>query len=159
MIQRKQTLFLLAAMVLLGLMYVVPAVAYHRLPDDARFTFHPWGLENHLGVVVPDFNFPLPFQWILAVCILGMGVSIFLYGNRPRQMRVVRGISLLVLLCGGAQAFVHQSVQSYLGTAPHVESSFQAGFFLPFLAFACCWLAERGIRQDEQLVRSMDRLR
>lgn len=159
MIQRKQTLFLLAAAVLLGLMYVLPAVSYHRTTDDADFTFHPWGLENHLGVAVPDFGFSLPLHWILAVCILGLGVSVFLYRDRPRQMRVVRGISLLILLCGGAQVFVHQSVQSYLGTAPHVQSTFQAGFFLPFMAFVCCWLAERGIRKDEELVKSMDRIR
>lgn len=159
MLQRKQTLYLLAAMLLLALLYVLPIAEYHRSTDDMLFTFHPWGVENGLGVRVPDFGFPLPFEYIYGALIAALGTVIALFKNRPLQSRILRALFLMILLCGVGQVFVHQSISAYLGTATTVTSSIQVAFVFPFIAVLCCWLAERAIRADEELVRSTDRLR
>lgn len=83
-------------------------------------------------------------------------VAIFRFKNRPQQMRITRfaliadsvGIALTVLL-------YWRDVNALAST----EVTDGAGAYLPlgFILFAI--LALRGIKKDEELVRSADRLR
>ena len=159
MIQRKQSIFLLLAALCMGLTFVMPLVEYTVKPDARHFMFRTDALYNELGVRVPDFDLTVPFNWLYAVIAAALIGVIFLYTNRPRQMRIVRGVFMVILGGFVGQVFVHQSLASYLGTSVSVSYSMLPGFFLPLAAVLFCWLAERGIRADEKLVKSMDRLR
>jgi drug/metabolite transporter (DMT)-like permease len=85
--------------------------------------------------------------------------AIALYKSRPRQVRVVRSAWLVVLALGVLQFIAGNSLHAYLEKSGTVESSYGVSFFLPFLAIVFAFLAERAIKKDEDLVKSMDRLR
>ena len=74
-------------------------------------------------------------------------------------MRFVRGTYLLML---GVIAFLFitdNSMRAYLERSGEVVSSYGPSFFFPMVVLVLAFLAERGIRKDEELVRSVDRLR
>lgn len=82
----------------------------------------------------------------------------FQYRDRLKQMKfgLINSLVLAILL----GACVYFSV--YVGeeaVAPPVSGSYLPGFYLPILAMVLNLLANRFIRRDELLVRSMDRLR
>lgn len=159
MIQRKQTVFLALAALCLVLTYFLPLVVYTQQPDARIFTLRTDALHGPDGLAMEEAELMIPFQWVYAFLIVGLVGSIFLFKQRPRQRRIVRGLFLVTLGCFVGQAFVHQSVASYLGTSINVRYVFQVAFFLPLVAVVLTWLAERGIKADEDLVKSTDRLR
>lgn len=80
--------------------------------------------------------------------------AIFLFRNRPLQMR----LSML----GGALSVITLGVLLYFSFVFYKEQAFTINYpslLMPFFAGAFNLLAYRGIKADEQLVRSMDRLR
>jgi hypothetical protein len=53
----------------------------------------------------------------------------------------------------------HLSVRAYLAQNSSVAYAFGPAFFIPIGILVLCFLAERGIRKDEELIKSVDRLR
>lgn len=98
---------------------------------------------------------------IAALAVLGALVAlyeIFKYKNRLTQMKL--GFLNTLVLAGVMGACFYFS--TYVGEdllAPAERGSYQAGFFLPALAMILNVLANRFIKRDDDLVRSMDRLR
>lgn len=78
--------------------------------------------------------------------------SIFVYKNRPRQMRIVM-FGNIVLVVG----YVFIVVCSATGTIWQPWSCVE--FYLPVLSIFFNLMAHKRIRYDENLVRSADRLR
>lgn len=159
MIQRKQTIFLLVAALCMGSATFLPLVEYVRAPGAESFIFKADALYNGQGIVVPDFKLSVPFLWLYAFLGAALLAVVFLYRQRVRQMRFVHGLMLVSLGAFVGQVFVHSSLASYLGTRINVASSFKVGFVLPLIAVVFIWLAGRGIKADEALVKSTDRLR
>ncbi|MFN7118609.1 MAG: DUF4293 domain-containing protein [Saprospiraceae bacterium] len=79
--------------------------------------------------------------------------SIFLYKNRTVQMRLAI-IALLINLAGLAFALIY-----LLQQVDFASIAIAVGIFLPLVAVIFLWLAQRNIKKDDKLVRSMDRLR
>ena len=79
--------------------------------------------------------------------------SIFLFTNRKLQMKVVLLNSLLSLLY---MAFLAYGIFQHVGLSNY---GFKIGAILPVFIFIFNVLAYAGIKSDENLVRSMDRLR
>ena len=98
----------------------------------------------------------MPFSILLSLLALALVIAIFMYKNRPRQMRFVRGSYLLMLAIIAFMFITDNSVGAYLEGA---ERTFGLSFVMPLVALVLTVMAERGIRADEKLVRSMDRLR
>lgn len=157
MLQRKQSLFLLLAALLLASTWLFPIATYTRA--DSAFLLRSTGLFTAEGVPVSDVELKVPFHLVLSVLAAGMLVAIFLYGDRPRQMRFVRGTYLLMLAVIAFMFIVDRSVTSYLEQGGTVETHYGLTFVLPIVALVLAFLAERSIKADETLVRSMDRLR
>ncbi len=155
--QRKQSLFLsIAALLCLGT-WLFPVTTYQRA--DGTFSLTTAGLFNAEGVAVTDVAVKVPFNIVLTVLGVALLVTVFLYRDRRRQMRFVRGTYLLLL---GIIAFLFitdNSVKAYLEQGGAVISSYGASFFFPLVALILAVLAERSIKADEDLVRSADRLR
>jgi hypothetical protein len=158
MIQRKQTVFLALAAVLAGLMYAFPLVEYDRV-DHQRFSLKLWGLFNGDGRTVPDVALKLPVHVVTGMLIALLLVCIFLYGSRGRQLRFVRMAYLFALAIQVGALITHMSVKAYIAQGSSVEYTFGPSFFFPIGILVLCYLAERGIRKDEELIKSMDRLR
>jgi hypothetical protein len=88
--------------------------------------------------------------------VLGL-VSIFLFGNRPLQARLV-GLGLLVSVLA-LVLLVFTLYQIYSQLPPGAPLRIGAGLGLAPLAMLLFLLALRAIRKDEALVKSMNRLR
>lgn len=97
---------------------------------------------------------------LIALAILVMVFSIlaiFMYRNRKLQLTLSRVSMLIVLLFYLFTFYLSYSdLSSFMST---VSISVNFGLFLPVLVIICLLLAGRGIKKDDQLVKSMDRLR
>lgn len=133
MIQRIQTIYLFLAALLSGLAVALPV---------------PYALSGTTALELNDF---LPTAilsgLVAAICLF----AIFLFRNRLLQIsisRIALLLGLAVVLTGG-----------YFALQTDGQDVPQAGAAFPLLQIVFTVLGIRGIRADESLVRSMDRLR
>lgn len=159
MLQRTQTLFLILAIAMLGLLYVLPLAQYNGGDPGDHWELWVWGLRLVDGTAVPDVGLQVPLAALVGVVMLVLAVAVALYRNRHRQLRFVRMGALFVAALGVALAITHSSVTGYLEQNRILATALAPGFFIPFPVLLFCFLAMRGIRKDEELVKSADRLR
>ena len=144
MLQRIQTIFLaLAAGAVFATISLPFATAPQPIETSALFADSVYDVNDHL---------------VLLICFAVGGAlalaSIFLYKNRPIQLR----LSLLAFFAifGG---LVFGIVLFALDRESVAQPDIALGAGLPFAALVFLLLARRAIQKDEKLVRSMDRLR
>lgn len=147
MIQRKQTIYLLLSVVLFALTFIFP------FGNAGELTLHNYGAVNAEGIKAEGISHYY-FSVCLGVAALISLISIFLYNNRQQQMSVLR-LSFIFF----AAAFALLALYIKSSSEEGAGFSFGVSFFLPFVSFAMNMLALRSIRNDEKLVRSLDRLR
>jgi len=141
MIQRIQSLWLLLAGVAGLITYKMPLWT-GKLQDGS--------IKNFVG----SENLAL-FASIVATCVLGF-VTIFLFRNRKLQKNLA---TLGVFLSLGIIALEFFIVDDYKKSLNFMESSWQIGAIMPILMVILFFLAYQGIRNDEKLIKSVDRLR
>ncbi len=136
MLQRIQTVYLLLALVVsAGLIFV----------------FHLWVTKDNIVVFAQD-------NLLFLGLFLGSGllslISIFMFKNRKSQFMLGRlNIILNFILLG---LFVYQSL-SLSGETKVSEKGI--GMLLPIFSIVFLALANKAIKKDEDLVKSVDRLR
>ena len=106
------------------------------------------------GVFNVDDNIAL----LIMTCLAGLigFISIFMYKNRHLQMRVtavMMVISLAILIT--AIVIYYQQINALPDSTEEVST----GLGAPVLSILFGSLANKAIRKDEKLVKSMDRLR
>ncbi len=158
MIQRIQSVYLLLA-ALAGIMTFFLPFAHFLEGDIKLAEYAVFGLFNVQSDVF-ESNGPFGFPaWIFSTLQVAIPiVAILLFKNRPLQMKIVR-LAFLVNL-----AFV---VYLFFAVDGLIEDMFSAetevlyhvGFYMPVVGIAFLFLAIRGIKKDEALVKSLDRLR
>ena len=135
MIQRIQTVYLVLSIVLNGAMFAT-----------ALFKRTVEGPQHWIWI------------WITVVALVSVVVSlwaIFQYSNRIQQIKIIRIAQLFqVMLLGGSFGILFSL--GGIGTYLWDEA---IGIVLVIAAFIAQFLAIRGIRKDEELVKSIDRLR
>ena len=137
MIQRIQTIYLLLA-------FIATAV----LP----FVFPLWKSDNG-----QDFYFMLDQVYIVLFGLSTAMTAIAIISYKKRQNQFVLGrlnIILNLILLG---LFVYRSLNLSGETATVSEKGI--GMFLPILTIVLLVLANKAIKKDEDLVKSVDRLR
>ncbi|MBV6404951.1 MAG: DUF4293 family protein [Flavobacteriales bacterium] len=157
MVQRKQTLFLALAALVAGLANLFPFATY--TVADLQVLFRSTGLFMGDGTPVEEASPKVPFAAVLGLLALLPLVTIAFYKDRARQLRFVRFIHLFALGTLAFAIITDRSIQVYLGGRGVVHVTYGAAFAAPLLVLLLAFLAERGIRKDEALIRSMDRLR
>lgn len=155
--QRKQSLFLLLAGLLSLSTWLFPVATYQRAQES--FEFRTTGLYTADGTELADVAMKVPFHIVLTILGAALLVSVLMYGNRPRQMRFVRGTYLLMLATIAFLFITDNSVQAYLQEGGQVSGHYGLSFYAPLLVLVLAFMAERAVRADEALVRSVDRLR
>ncbi len=154
MIQRIQTLFLglVAFVMTLNLFSTIwkADTAEKSLLLTPFFLFEKTiDGEKHNGVI-----------YIALLIILIIGISIFSmtrFKNRPLQLKLGLGNSVLLCLVVGAFYLVIGKAKTMI--AADAVAHFDPGFYLPLIAIVLNILANRYIKKDEDLVKSVDRLR
>ncbi|WP_055435831.1 MULTISPECIES: DUF4293 domain-containing protein [Lacinutrix] len=115
------------------------------------FVFHLWITNEDVKIFAMDEL--LYFGLFLGSAALSL-LSIFMFKNRKLQFVLGRlNIILNVILLG---FFVYQSL-NVSGEALVSEKGI--GIFLPILSIVLLVLANKAIKKDEDLVKSVDRLR
>ena len=146
MIQRIQSLWLLLAVLFNALLFFIPLYKFN-FPNQV---YSPWMVER-----VSSF---IPLFIIAAVIVVLPLISIFFFKNRKRQTSMV-WISLVSILT--FFSIVLMRVSNLKNGTPQ-PGNFQysfPGILVVVIAAIFLVLALRGIRHDEKLVKSMDRLR
>lgn len=159
MLQRRQTLYLLAAAVCALLTFMFPVARYASPADGRGFVYSTMGVATEAGAPVTDLELKFPLAILFLLIAVVMLVIMFLYKNRPRQIAIVRASYLLIILSAYLMFSQHLSLSSYLNKGARFEASFGVSMFLPVAMLLFAFLAEHSIRKDEELVKSMDRLR
>ena len=137
MIQRIQTIYLLLAFVVTGiLLFFIPL---WTMSDSKEYYF----MQSQVYTILLGLSTTLSL------------LSIVSYKKRQNQFVIGRlNIILNLILLG---LFVYRSLN--LSGETHVVSEKGIGMFLPILAIVLLVLANKAIKKDEDLVKSVDRLR
>ena len=160
MLQRVQSLFLLGVAICMGLLLMTD-VWEETLPDqNQKIEFDAYELAT-TSLSGADDSEVIYQTWYIAVCAALSAVvalyEIFRYRNRLTQLKLgFLNVLLMMVVLGSLVYFIFEGETL---SANSTQGDFEAGIYLPGLALILNLLANRFIRRDEQLVRSVDRLR
>jgi hypothetical protein len=153
MIQRIQTLYLLVSLGLIVLIFFLPVAELisgnNQLVTFKATGFYDNGTGNHIISTVPVVIINSVIICIYFICI-------FLYKSRMIQIRLC--VLNMILLAGLIGLFCFHLL-FYLKTVQNVDFKIGISFIIPVIAIIFTYLAFRGIRKDEYLVRLADRIR
>ena len=165
MIQRIQTVYLLLAAALMATFLFCPIAQFDT--PDGLYSFTSQGVSTVMAEpAAPEADATVTqtsvFTSAWGVFVLGIViavlslVAIFLYRNRPNQARVCMinaffMVTFYIIIFLSGYTFQHDLAATH--------TSWSAYLAMPFVALVLDILAYRAINKDEQLVRSMDRIR
>lgn len=121
--------------------------------DEATASF----VEESIGF--SDDAFLMVHVLLVALASIYLVILIFLYGDRPRQIKMsyVGIILLMGQLAVGALLFMQ--LPEMVGNPEDLKHDIGYGFFVPLVALLFTWLAISRIKKDERLVKASNRLR
>ena len=167
MLQRIQTIFMTLAAIamILVLFFPIWEKSDQRYDEERReyaimnafeLRYEQRTSDNSVSELLGTQS-TLPISIGAGLSALVMLISITRYKNRMTQVKLNALFSLL-----SAATFV--GIYFYISKAnalldPTVFGTFLIGFYLPIVAMFNNFIANRFIRKDEKLVRSMDRIR
>jgi len=159
MIQRVQSLFLLGVTICMITTLFFP-IWVKTNPDDLTM-FVVYGLFGEK--VDPSGNIEqilFPYALIGGFSILAAIISlveIFSYSNRLTQIKL--GTLNSLVMSGVLGVIIYLTFQQEKIFAPGTKGDYGLGLFFPCVALLLNVLANRFIRRDDNLVRSVDRIR
>lgn len=155
MIQREQSIWLLlATLTLIGMLFFPLAT---KNINDITYSVYTSGIQEQLSST-PEMKIKkeisiVPLSLNIAAILFSFA-SIFLFKNRSLQKKVILiGILIIIALTVLCGINFQQLPGGFTGIA------MATGTLSPLVAIGFSRLAIRGIRKDEQLLRSADRLR
>ncbi|MDC0176637.1 DUF4293 domain-containing protein [Polaribacter sp.] len=143
MIQRIQTIYLLLASIISGVLIFV--FNLWKSIEKNIFAFDLLSSESYLLKGIP-------ISFIVSALLAF--VAIFIFKNRKLQFVIGRLTILINLILLGVLIYVSLTLP---GEAAVSEKGI--GMFIPILAILLLVLANKAIKKDEDLVKSADRLR
>lgn len=152
MIQRKQTLFLLAAFILNIVCLCLPLgnLIYDVNLGQVSTVFNLW-------ISMPDgshdYSVWALFAILLITCPISL-ITIFMYHNRVVQSRYCMFNILLII---GWYVVYTVLALNLTTSSSHYSISFPSIF--PFISIILYFMARKAILADEALVRAADRIR
>lgn len=157
MIQRIQTIWLLAASVTLFSLFIFPFVSFIDLVGLGR-QISVTGVYSSVNNEIVKESGSIGLAIFTGAVALIPFVLIFLFKNRKQQIRF---IYLELLLVVGLGMWMLSAANDSLGSISQKvdTNNIGVGFFLVPIAIILLGLAVRDIRKDEKLIRSADRLR
>lgn len=150
MIQRIQSLYLLVGSIVQVLFATGTYYTFNALESSYKVTGS--GIYNYAGEKTDGDMKTL----ILGIGIAALSiVTIFLFKNRKQQMKFARICALLTI------AEIIFLVISYFNVKEIAESEISIGFasFILPISTILFLLATKSIKKDDELVRSVDRIR
>lgn len=153
MIQRIQTVYLILALALMSALFYFPIAKIIGM-DDHIYLLYFDGLKPAKNTSIYYMQtFPLAIL-LFVICMIDL-VTIFLYRKRKIQMRLC--IINMVLMIGSPGLMVFYLM--YVNEKLQGVISYEYPLIFPVVAAILTYLAFRGVRKDELLVRSLERIR
>ncbi|MGN1242159.1 MAG: DUF4293 domain-containing protein [Alloprevotella sp.] len=154
MIQRIQSIYLLLAGIFAALAFATPCALFTSAQPDARCTLY--GCHYVTSPATEElFSYPFGVTLMTALCMALPLIIIFGYKNRKRQINHVNLAMLLAVAWYAVCAAYCFAAASRTG----FEVAPSYGLVFPALSLLALYLAKRGIKHDEALVRAADRIR
>ena len=147
MIQRIQSLYLLLVVIAYALLFFFPIATYSTI--DTFFSF------SLLEITGANSNSSVPLMAAVILLALAVLLTIFLYKKRMLQIRITAIVLLAHLGFVAALFYVADSLSKKFGP----DAVYQTGAYIALIPLVFLVLANRAIRKDEKMVRSVDRLR
>jgi hypothetical protein len=142
MIQRIQSIYLLLAVLVSASLFYLPLF---EVPSATA------------GTDAVKFMITSNALLLVLACAIGVlsFITIFLFKSRPLQLRICRLILILIFVMIGLLFYTSDTISNGLNQ----KVIYKIGTYLPLLQVVFVFLAHHGIKKDEKLVRSADRLR
>jgi len=166
MIQRIQTVLLLAVAVCMGMIlaYFIWAEVNENNSTVAVMTAFKMEVIDTAGTLQDksdDSVISTTSVWYIGVLAIAASLvailSVFQFKNRLNQMKLG---ALNALIMAATLGLSYYNIAQFEKTInPELQGNIQAGFFFPAAAMILNILANRFIRKDEKLVKSVDRIR
>lgn len=158
MIQRPQTLFFLAV-VAISLMLLFSDTVFYTAENMT--TQEKYNVEyDETEMIAKDGAAKESNTWLIffttAVGVLSL-IGLFMFKNRKLQA-LLSSFNFLFILGFIVMMYMYSLHMDYF-EGQEARSSYTFSALLPFSLLFFNFLALRGVRKDEQLIRSMDRLR
>ena len=154
MIQRIQSIWLLLAALTLICLLFIPLIT--KSVNNTEYLLYIDG--HHQSVKEADGTAtavtPIAAMIINGIAVLVCLICIFQFRNRAMQKRLIMINIVLIIVTA-----ILSALNASLFPGGISGSSIHFGSSLFVLAIIFCLLSIRGIRKDEQLLRSADRLR
>ncbi len=159
MLQRIQTIYILILTVLL---FIAPFFSFTQFNlEEGNILFLATGMKGDI-TILDSFVFP---KYVITGYLVSVSFSILMlvnYKKRSRQMRYGKLLYLIISI-----TLCYMLIESYnlknlidsLENVVFVGQTYHIGFFLLVSSFPFLFLANRSIKKDEDLVKSLDRLR
>lgn len=149
MIQRVQSLYLLLASLALGLSLCLPLLSFKQANGDIEklILIETWG-QWSTSTAIPLVSF------FMVACL--SFIIIFLFKNRKFQLtlcKVALGITFVTVAYLLYDTFI---AKSHFAGLKFWDAT---GLVAPFSGIIFLFFAMKGIRADEKLIRSLDRIR
>ena len=140
MIQRIQTIWYLLAVLALGSTFVVDIYKQNDFPNIPNL-----GMGNLvIGIIL------LVLSMVLSL------YTLFLFKTRKRQI-TFSWLSIITSLI--TFAYLYISCESYIEQHQIVNGHYWIGLFLPLASVVFLFMAMLGVKKDEKIIKSLDRLR
>lgn len=155
MLQRVQTIWLFFATAAIFSLFLFPYLQTFNTDGSVKALKVTGIQENIGGQIVQTEAFT---GLTIATVIIGLipFITIFLFKNRKKQMMLCY-VSIVSIL--GFSFWLVQTAKTALGGITLQSENYGLGVILPSLAVFFMVLALRGIRRDDKLIKSADRLR
>jgi hypothetical protein len=161
MIQRVQTLYLILAVIAIGLIFFFDICSFTPEGSEKYFIMDLYSIEEASnGKELAEPAYWLWASILLTTLELVLIAAIFTYKKRMKQLKLVH---LSYLLEAGSIVLLSFSIDhsaALISEEPgQLLTTYLFAWYMPVVALAFSFLAARGIKKDEELVRSVDRLR
>ena len=154
MIQRVQTLYLILAALATGLLFFFP-LAEIAMNNNIIYQVKPAGLFEpaETGEILAASS--LPALIITGLCILLSLIAMFIYKQRKLQVKICL-INIVFLILSLVAIYYYVTFQFSKSDSIVHYKIFVA---MPVVSAILIFLAIKAIKKDEELVRSIDRIR
>ncbi len=152
MIQRKQSVFLLLAVIVSIVALCLPIGIFKPVEIGVDSVMYNLSIQGGNGNM--DFSVA-PLFCILSVSVVISLATIFMYNNRKLQIKLCSWNMLLLIVwyvAYGALAYTKMDAMS-----AHLKMSF--AFILPLVSIILVFMARKGVKADEALIRAANRIR
>lgn len=161
MIQRIQSVFLLLLVLSMVAMLFLPLWAKTDATTGEEVVLTAWNIKSYMPADAAEGT---PVKSAIAIGMLAIAAAvialyeIFQFKNRLNQMKLGLLNTLVLAALLGTSFYYAAYVGAELVKADN-NGAYEAGFYFPMLGLLLNALANRFIKRDEDLVRSVDRLR